>query len=117
MDSISTKYDREIRAAQNQSLFRAVNEKVKRLNIVFASLLDTFEIACECADRDCIQMLDIAPADYDAVRSNPRRFVVLPAHVDHEVETVVSDAGAYLVVEKVEAAAIVAENAAASTYE
>lgn len=112
MDTRSSRYEREIRAARNQALFRAVNEKVKLLNEAFSEILDTFEVACECADGECIQMLEIAPADYTVVRSNPRRFVVLPEHVDLEVERVVAEHGAYVVVEKIEAAAVVAEVAA-----
>jgi|tagenome__1003787_1003787.scaffolds.fasta_scaffold20987365_2 hypothetical protein len=112
MEPGSTEFDREVRAARNQSLFRAANESIKLLNEAFSEILHTFEIACECANEDCVQMIVIAPVDYTTVRRNPRRFVILPEHVDPEVERVVSRADAYVVVEKFAAAAIVAEQTA-----
>jgi hypothetical protein len=100
--------EREVRAARNQALFRAVNEKLKELNDSFASLADRFTIACECADRSCIEMVEIRPDEYLAVRAEPRRFVVLPGHVYPDVETVVGEYDIYVVVEKTGAAEDVA---------
>jgi 5-bromo-4-chloroindolyl phosphate hydrolysis protein len=91
---------REIRAARNQSLFRAVNEKMRALNDAFTHATETFVIACECADTSCVEMLDIAPAEYEAVRAQPRHFAVLPGHVYPDVETVVREHDGYVVVEK-----------------
>ena len=101
--------EREVRAARNQSLFRSINEKMRQLNEATASLTGTFAIACECADTTCLAMIEIAPDDYLAVRSEPRRFAVLPGHVYPEIETVVCEAEAYVVVEKEETAGEVAE--------
>ena len=70
--------DREIRAARNQALFRAVNEKLGKLNEVFATLAGTLSIACECADSNCITLLEVSPAAYREARRSPRTFVVLP---------------------------------------
>ena len=98
MDS-RNEYDREIRAARNQALFRAVNEKVKEVNAAVAEVTGTFAIACECADMDCIETLKISPAEYEAVRVNPRHFVVLRGHIYPEVEEVVRTSWQYVVVE------------------
>ncbi len=106
---ISSQEQREIRAARNQSLFRAVNEKLKALNAAFASTTETFTIACECADETCTAMVDIGPDEYLTVRSNPRQFAVLPGHVYPDVEAVIGDSDRYTVVEKLAAAAEVAE--------
>ena len=105
----STQHEREVRAARNQALFRAINEKLRRLNETFASVTETFTVACECADTTCIEMIEISPHDYLAVRAEPRHFAVLPAHVYPEVEVVVRESERYLVVEKTAAAAEVAE--------
>ena len=101
--------EREIRAAQNQSLFRAVNEKLTVLNEAFASTTEIFVIACECADMECAEMLGIHVQEYLAVRAEPRHFAVLPGHVYADVETVVRETERYVVVEKQAAAAAVAE--------
>ena len=105
----STQEEREVRAARNQALFRAVNENLKTLNDAFLSVSETFAIACECADRNCVDMIHIPPAEYDAVRAEPRHFAVRPGHVVAEVEFVVRETEHYLVVEKTNTAAEIAE--------
>jgi hypothetical protein len=105
--------EREVRAARNQSLFRAVNEKLRTLNEAFASVSEKFAIACECADSACVEMIEIHPHDYLGVRSEPRQFVVAPGHIYPDVETVVRTADGYVVVEKIAAAGAVAEALAA----
>jgi hypothetical protein len=102
-------HEREIRAARNQALFRAVNEQAKELNETFASLTGSFAIACECADTDCIETLKISPDEYEAVRANPRHFAVLPDHIYPEVEQVVRTSERYVVVEKMAKAAEIVE--------
>ena len=98
-------HDREIRAARNQTLFRAVNEKMRRLNEDVASLTGSFTIACECSDTECLEMIEISADDYLTVRNEPRHFVVLPGHIVAEIETVVAEDAAWVVVEKTEAIA------------
>ena len=109
MEPRDQEHEREIRAARNQSLFRAVNEKAKELNEAFASATGSFAIACECADIGCIETLEIAAAEYEEVRANPRHFAVLPDHIYPEVEQVVRTTEQYVVVEKMATAAEVAE--------
>jgi hypothetical protein len=101
--------EREIRAARNQAMFRLVNEKIRELNAAFAVMTETVSIACECADATCIQLIDVPPAVYDDVRSNPRQFVVAVGHDDPSVETIVSEVDAYAVVEKTGPAAEIGE--------
>lgn len=105
----SSQQAREVRAARNQALFRRLNEKLKMLNDAFVSVTDTFTIACECADELCVEMIDIDPHEYVAIRGEPRHFAVLPAHVYPDVERVVSERDGYVVVEKLGTAADVAE--------
>src|SRR3954471_6889697 len=105
----NSQHERELRAARNQSLFRAVNDRLRDLNDAVAALSDTFVIACECADTTCIATLEISGEEYAAVRKQPRQFAVLPGHVYPDVETVVSESDRYVVVEKVAAAGELAE--------
>jgi hypothetical protein len=104
-----SQHSREVRAARNQALFRAVNEQLQTLNDAFAMMTGTSAIACECADQDCIETFEIAPDEYAEVRANPRHFAVLHGHVYPEVERVVRESDRYVVVEKVAEAAEVAE--------
>src|SRR5512133_745039 len=104
-----SQHEREVRAARNQSLFRAVNQRLEELNDAFESVSDTFTIACECADATCVEMVEIKPDEYEAIRAEPRQFVVRPDHVDRDVEVVVREAEDYVVVEKTGLAGEVAE--------
>jgi hypothetical protein len=57
----SNQDEREIRAARNQALFRAVNEQIKSMNEAYAEFTGTFAIACECASQSCIETLELSP--------------------------------------------------------
>jgi hypothetical protein len=102
-------HDREVRAARNQSLFRAINEKLIDLSEAFAAFAGDFQIACECADTFCLASLTITPEAYEEVRGQANRFVVLPGHIVPEVENVVAEEHGYIIVEKIAVAAQVAE--------
>jgi hypothetical protein len=96
----AAKSDREVRAARNQSLYRAVNEKIREINTRFGDVASRFAITCECPDTTCAELLHISPGEYEQMRSDARRFVVLPGHVYPEVERVVAERDGYTVVEK-----------------
>src|SRR5215210_574122 len=96
----STQRDRELRAARNQALFRAVNEKLRELNDAFAEVTERYAIACECADVSCVETLHIVMEEYVAVRDHHNHFVVLKDHVYPEVERVIGQNDGYVVVEK-----------------
>jgi hypothetical protein len=101
--------EREVRAARNQALFRAVNEKIVELNEVFGQIVGTFSVACECSRVDCVELIEV-PADvYRAVRQSPRTFVVLRDHVDPDVERVTANDDGYAIVEVRGQGVVVAE--------
>ena len=102
-------HEREVRAARNQSLFRAINEKIIDLSEAFAAFTGDFQIACECADTFCLDSLTITPEAYEEVRGQANRFVVLPGHIVPEIEDVVAEGEGYVVVEKIAVAGRVAE--------
>lgn len=90
--------EREVRAARNQAIFRAINEKIVEISKGFGDL-DRLDISCECADTSCAKLLRIDPEEYAAVRRSPRTFAVLADHVVPNVERVVSRGDGYAVVE------------------
>jgi len=95
-----TQQDRKLRAARNQALFRAVNEKLRELNEAFSEVTERYAIACECADVSCVETLHIVREEYADVREHPNHFVVLKDHVFPEVERVIAQNDGYVVVEK-----------------
>jgi hypothetical protein len=92
--------DRERRIVLNESLFREVNERVRGLNETFASVTDVMEVVCECGATSCIDRFAIAPHEYEALRSNPDHFAIVPGHEIADVERIVDRCGHYDVVEK-----------------
>jgi len=96
------------RAAQNQSLFREVNERIESASTKLSPMFTEF--MCECADETCFEHISLTHEEYSAVRtSGPTMFIVMPGHVYPDVEEVVGgEADRYEIVEKVELAAEVA---------
>jgi hypothetical protein len=92
------------RLAGNEAFFRKVNEAIKRGQWPGE---ETAPIAfrCECARMGCNQLIVLTLADYERVRADAERFMVLPGHELPELERVVETWPGYVVVLKLEAAA------------
>jgi hypothetical protein len=91
--------EREVRAARNQALFRAVNEKIMELNERFGEIQNTVSVACECSRVACVDLLEVPVDAYRVVRESPRTFMVRPEHVETGVERLVTTHDGYAVVE------------------
>ena len=95
--------DRERRAANNQSLFRAGNERLKKFNEEwFGKAPPSGEWVCECANDACLEHIEMASSEYEAVRQDGAHFFVAPGdeHVWPDVERVIERHDGYWVVEK-----------------
>jgi hypothetical protein len=90
---------RDAGLAQNEIAFRERNEVVAHLGRRDAAPAQ-IEIVCECSDRDCTRSLPMAFSEYEWLRQNPLRFVVLPGHEAPAVEDVVERQQGYVIVEK-----------------
>lgn len=88
---------REDRIAKNEVLFREVNERIDEVHNPPDA---PFEIVCECGNADCLQMLEVRPREYRAVRSEATHFFVLPGHEAPDVETVLDSTSRFNIVEK-----------------
>ena len=91
--------EREQRLAQNETLFREVNERVETLAHQLGPNVP-YEFLCECANADCTFRLTLPLKVYESVRADPQQFVVLPLHYTPEVEDLVLKEDAYWVVRK-----------------
>ncbi len=100
------------RMAQNEALARRVNDRIEHQRPRNGESADTF--ICECVQVDCGGELDLSIAEYSRVRSNPRRFVVLPGHEEPAIESTVELYPGYLVVEKRGEAGRIAETESGS---
>jgi hypothetical protein len=108
-DSISpVEGKKQRRAAANEATIRDVNEGIERGQ--WPGEEDTpVAFRCECARLGCNALIELSVREYEDVRAHPKRFVVLPGHELHEVETVVETRSGYVIVEKRDLAGEVAE--------
>jgi hypothetical protein len=101
--------DTRARLGANEAVFRQINEGIERGQ--WPGEEDApISFRCECAQLGCNELLELSVNDYEAVRSNPRRFLVLPGHQQPDAETVVETHERYLVVEKLAQAGMAAED-------
>ena len=94
-----------MRRARNEAVFREVNERIVELENGLTGLGRDDSVlvgfVCECESEDCGEPLEVTRGEYEAVRDNPRRFLVLPGHEpERELARVVERHRHYLVVEK-----------------
>ncbi len=87
---------REERIARNEALFREVNERIRGVTPEGGTLA----FLCECGDDDCVETIALVGEEYEAVRTAAEQFVVLPAHVAPDVESVVESRDRYVVIRK-----------------
>jgi hypothetical protein len=96
------------RAAANEATIRDVNEGIERGQ--WPGEEDTpVGFRCECAQLGCNQLVELTVREYEEIRADPRRFVVVPGHEFPDLETVVESRNGYIIVEKRDQAAEVAE--------
>jgi hypothetical protein len=91
--------ERERRLAQNEALFREVNERVEAVAHKLGPDVP-YEFVCECANADCTFRVQLPLRLYERIRSDPKQFVVLPLHYTPEVEDLVLEEDTYWIVRK-----------------
>ena len=101
------------RRAQNEALFRDLNKRVREIDERLepngmGTPAAELEFLCECSDLECATWFAMTRAEYEAVRGNPSFFLVIPGHVEEQVEEVVEVRPGYVIVSKNGVAAQVA---------
>ena len=96
------------RVGSNEAMFRRINESVETdySETGFAGLIG---FLCECGDSDCEETIEMTRREYESVRENARRFAVISDHVFEDTEDIVERHRRYVVVEKHEDVADLAE--------
>jgi hypothetical protein len=105
--------ERERRAAQNQLLFRAVNEQIVEMTEKFRSDLSDLNLVCECWDTTCTGAARVRLDDYERLDRTGNMLIVLRGHEDLHVEDVVDQVDGYAIVRKRDVAARIIEQARA----
>jgi hypothetical protein len=99
---------RQDRIARNEATYRDVNEAIE------AGRADAADdpprpYMCECGLLECNVLVELTRAEYEAVRANPIRFFMVDGHEIPDVENIVERTDRFIVAEKVELGAKVAE--------
>jgi len=103
---------RQERIARNEARFREHNERVKSWNAAHKWVDPPVpDWSCECGWESCDEPVRVSFPEYEAVRAEPTRFFVVPSegHVAPECERVIERHETYWVIEKIGAAAALAE--------
>ena len=86
------------RAAENESTFRGVNEKLEKRADELA-LSGRTPYLCECDDERCTQVVLLTGEEYEQVRAGPRTFLLVADHQSPDDRVVRTEAD-YVVIEK-----------------
>jgi hypothetical protein len=103
---MSARGDSNVRAAQNEDLFRRLNERLRALAAHTHSEREAKpgleRFVCECAQKDCTRVIQLSEDEYASVRAVSRRFCVYPdaSHTEPALEHVVERTERYWVVQK-----------------
>jgi hypothetical protein len=91
--------ERELRVAQNQRLFRSVDDRILELGgKLDGSALQELDFACECADTTCVDKIQLTAMDFGEIDEN--QFIVLRGHEVPEVEDVIAEREGFLIISK-----------------
>jgi hypothetical protein len=91
--------DLQQRLASNEAVYRQVNEGIERGQWPGEEAAPV-GFRCECARLGCNLLLELTLAEYEHVRSAPRRFVMISGHELPAFEVVIERRPGYVIVEK-----------------
>ena len=88
------------RAARNEELVRDVNRQIEE-GASLHEISTSMPLHCECAQPGCLEKIDVDPQTYEPILGERYRFIVVPGHVQAQIEHVVEEHEAFVVVEKI----------------
>jgi hypothetical protein len=93
--------ERQQRMAQNELLFRHVNEQIQALDTrLGVTGGDLQRFLCECGDAQCTDRVELTVEEYERAHDEPATFAIVDGHQDPRVETVVERSDRFSVVRK-----------------
>lgn len=101
--------ERQVRIAANETRFREINETLLEGLSQLPDDPRPVAFICECGMRTCEATVLVSTHEYEAVRADPRRFVIVAGHEFPEAERVVLSNERFVVVEKHEDVAAIVE--------
>src|SRR4051812_26445678 len=91
------------RIKANNERFKEANETIRGRADALGADMPRIPFLCECPVEDCVEILQLTPAQYEGVREYPDRYVTALGHEENEkpVGHVVARDDGYVIVEKV----------------
>ena len=87
-------------AAKNESTFRKANEELEQKAAEFGFEEERTPYLCECEEERCTNLVGLTRTEYEAVRANPKSFVLVPGHQETD-DIVLREEAAFIVIEKI----------------
>jgi hypothetical protein len=81
---------------ESSDLFRCVNERIADLAAPLMSTRELLWLICECPNDGCTQTMRMTRAEYDAMRSQPGLYALVPGHEQRELEDIVRRTDRYV---------------------
>ena len=91
--------NRDERVAKNEAAAREINEEIEQVHD-HRPRSAFMHIVCECGYDTCELFIPVMRDEYERVRNDPRRFLVVKEHVILEVEDIVEENDRFTVVAK-----------------
>ena len=98
-DSRRPTMPRTARKAQNQELFREVNERIADLSSNLDDSIENLGLICECSQTGCTEIIEVSIKNYARARDTETHFLVKAGHEDAGREAIVETWGDYLIVQ------------------
>jgi hypothetical protein len=88
------------RLAENEALFRSVNEAIDTTAARQGTDEHLYEFLCECSDPSCGRRIQLTLEEYESVRGRGDQFALISGHEDERIERVVEHHDRYQIVQK-----------------
>ena len=91
---------RKERIARNEASFREINERLSNGLRQLPDNPELLEFICECGNPRCEQHVQLTLSEFEQIREDSRRFVIVPGHIIPDAERLVASNDRFDVVEK-----------------
>jgi hypothetical protein len=86
--------------ANRRGLLRQLNERIAEVAAgIGLERGGWLRFVCECGNDECVQVIELTLAEYEAVRAHARRFAIAPDHENPMVEVVTGQTSRFAVAE------------------
>jgi hypothetical protein len=79
------------RLADNEALFREINERVQAQAETHGDDGHVYAYFCECSRPGCVERVHTTSAEYEQVRAHAKRFILAAGHEIDDIEEVVDE--------------------------